>query len=43
MKMAPHKTLGFSINMLIGRGVSSATECPFYKFKPRNRLEAGYW
>ena len=27
--------------MLNEGGVSSATECPFYKFKPRNKLKAG--
>ena len=32
---------GFSIVLLNEGGVSSATECPFYKFKPRNTLEAG--
>ena len=32
---------GFSIDLLNEGGVSSATEYPFYKFKPRNTLEAG--
>ena len=39
--MAVRRTLDFSTDLLFEGGVSSATECPFYKFKPRNRLEAG--
>ena len=31
----------FSIDLLNEGGVSSATECLLYKFKPRNKLEAG--
>ena len=31
----------FSIDLLIEGSVSSATECPFYKVKPRNKLKAG--